>query len=87
MRAVQEADRLLVPVTDPHEERIPRRWLADMEVKQAEATPPSNGTRSDSRGEARSRRRADQERRGPIYPFAYTTYPGVQIHEVQIDGD
>jgi hypothetical protein len=37
MRAVHEADRLLVAVTDPHEERIPRRWLADQEVKQAEA--------------------------------------------------
>jgi hypothetical protein len=37
MRAVHEAVRLLVAVTDTHEERIPRRWLADQQVKQEEA--------------------------------------------------
>jgi len=37
MRAVHEADRLLVAVTDTHEERISRRWLADQPIKQAEA--------------------------------------------------
>jgi hypothetical protein len=37
MRAVHEAVRLLVAVTDAHEERIPRRWLADQQVKQEEA--------------------------------------------------
>lgn len=37
MRAIHEAHRLLGAVVDPEEERIPRRWLADQEVKQAEA--------------------------------------------------
>jgi hypothetical protein len=37
MRAVHEANRLLIAVNDLQEERIPRRWLADQEVKQAEA--------------------------------------------------
>ena len=37
MRAVHEANRLLIAVNDPHEERIPRRWLADQQVSQAEA--------------------------------------------------
>jgi hypothetical protein len=37
MRAVHEAVRLLVAVTDEQEERIPRRWLADHQVKQQEA--------------------------------------------------
>jgi hypothetical protein len=37
MRAVHEATRLLIAVTDGYEERIPRRWLADQQVKQAEA--------------------------------------------------
>jgi len=37
MRAIHESNRLLVAVTDPQEERIVRRWLADKEVKQAEA--------------------------------------------------
>lgn len=37
MRAVHEANRLLIAVSDPEEERITGRWLADKEVKQAEA--------------------------------------------------
>lgn len=37
MRAVHEADRLLVAVTDPNAARISRRWLVDQEVKQSEA--------------------------------------------------
>jgi hypothetical protein len=37
MRAIHEAHRLLGAVVDPDEERIVRRWLADQEVKQAEA--------------------------------------------------
>lgn len=37
MRSIHEADRLLVAVCNPDEERIPRRWLADQKVTQAEA--------------------------------------------------
>ena len=37
MRSVHEVDRLLVAVCNPDEERIPRRWLADQKVTQAEA--------------------------------------------------
>src|SRR3954452_5715484 len=37
MRSIHEATRLLVAVTDPHEETIQRRWLADQQVDQAKA--------------------------------------------------
>jgi hypothetical protein len=37
MRAIHEADRLLAAVSDHDEERIPRRWLSDQQIKQAEA--------------------------------------------------
>lgn len=37
MRSIHEVDRLLVAVCNPDEERIPRRWLADQQVKQSEA--------------------------------------------------
>jgi hypothetical protein len=37
MRSIHEVDRLLVAVCNPDEERIPRRWLADQKVTQAEA--------------------------------------------------
>lgn len=37
MRAIHEVDRLLIAVTDTEEERIPRRWLRNQEVKQSEA--------------------------------------------------
>jgi hypothetical protein len=37
MRAIHEANRLLGTVSDPEEEEITERWLADREVKQREA--------------------------------------------------
>jgi hypothetical protein len=37
MRSVHEVNRLLAAVTNLDEERIPRRWLADQEVKQSAA--------------------------------------------------
>lgn len=37
LRAIHEADRLLVAVADPSEEDITRRWLADREISQHEA--------------------------------------------------
>ena len=37
MRAIHEANRLLGAVADPDEDGIVRRWLADQEIKQAEA--------------------------------------------------
>jgi hypothetical protein len=37
MRSIHEVDRLLVAVCNSDEERIPRRWLADQQVKQSEA--------------------------------------------------
>lgn len=37
MRSIHEVNRLLAAVSSEEEERIPRRWLADQEVKQRDA--------------------------------------------------
>jgi hypothetical protein len=37
MRAIHEVDRLLIAVLSPVEERIPRRWLANQQVRQEDA--------------------------------------------------